>query len=156
MNWGEPEEDAVAEGGADGHGQVGPPPGIDTSVAHPARVYDYWLGGENNFPADREAGDRVLAAAPGLRERVRANRAFLVRAVRYLAAEAGIDQFLDIGTGIPSANNTHEVALAAEPGSRIVYADNDPIVLAHARELLAGGPVPGTSFPPAACPPTAA
>jgi len=113
---------------------------VDTSVAHPARVYDYWLGGENNFPADREAGERVLAATPGLRERVRANRAFLVRAVRYLAAEAGIRQFLDIGTGIPSANNTHEVALAAAPGARIVYVDNDPIVLTHARELLAGGP----------------
>ena len=119
---------------------TGGAPGIDTSTAHPARVYDYWLGGENNFPADREAGERVLAATPGLRERVRANRAFLVRAVRYLAAEAGIRQFLDIGTGIPSANNTHEVALAVAPGSRIVYVDNDPIVLAHARELLAGGP----------------
>jgi hypothetical protein len=119
---------------------AGQPAGIDTSVAHPARVYDYWLGGENNFPADREAGERVLAATPGLRARVRANRAFLVRAVHYLAAEAGIRQFLDIGTGIPSANNTHEVALAAEPDSRIVYVDNDPVVLAHARELLAGGP----------------
>ena len=82
----------------------------------------------------------MLAVTPGLRERVRANRAFLVRAVRYLAAEAGIRQFLGIGTGIPSANNTHEVALAAAPDSRIVYVDNDPIVLAHARELLAGGP----------------
>jgi len=133
----------VAEDGAGGPGAgvpAGQPAGIDTSVAHPARVYDYWLGGENNFPADREAGERVLAATPGLRERVRANRAFLVRAVRYLAAEAGIRQFLDIGTGIPSANNTHEVALAVAPGSRIVYVDNDPIVLAHARELLAGGP----------------
>jgi hypothetical protein len=130
----------MAEDRADGPGAAGVPAGIDTSVAHPARVYDYWLGGENNFPADREAGDRVLAATPGLRERVRANRAFLVRAVHYLAAEAGIRQFLDIGTGIPSANNTHEVALAAAPDSRIVYVDNDPIVLTHARELLAGGP----------------
>ena len=133
----------MAEDGAGGPGAgvpAGQPAGIDTSVAHPARVYDYWLGGENNFPADREAAERVLAATPGLRERVRANRAFLVRAVRYLAAEAGIRQFLDIGTGIPSANNTHEVALAVAPGSRIVDVDNDPIVLAHARELLAGGP----------------
>src|SRR6516225_5761443 len=113
---------------------------IDTSVAHPARVYDYWLGGKDNFAADREAGDRVLAATPGLRERVRANRAFLVRAVNYLAAEAGIRQFLDIGTGIPAANNTHEIAQRAAPGSRIVYVDNDPIVLTHARALLAGGP----------------
>lgn len=111
--------------------------GIDTTVAHPARVYDYWLGGSNNFPADREAAERVLAATPGLRSRVRANRAFLARAVRYLAAEAGIRQFLDIGTGIPSANNTHEVAQAVAPDSRVVYADNDPIVLAHARSLLA-------------------
>jgi len=113
---------------------------IDTSVAHPARVYDYWLGGKDNFAADREAGDRVLAATPGLRDRVRANRAFLVRAVRYLAAEAGIRQFLDVGTGIPAANNTHEIAQRAAPDSRIVYVDNDPIVLTHARALLAGGP----------------
>ena len=98
---------------------------IDTSVAHPARVYDYWLGGSNNFPADREAAECVLAATPGLRSRVRANRAFLARAVRYLAAEAGILQFLDIGTGIPAANNTHEVAQAVAPDARIVYVDND-------------------------------
>jgi hypothetical protein len=134
----------VAENKADGWLTAplpaGQPADIDTSVAHPARVYDYWLGGKDNFAADREAGDRVLAATPGLRERVRANRAFLVRVVRYLAAEAGIRQFLDIGTGIPSANNTHEVAQAAAPDSRIVYVDNDPIVLTHARALLAGGP----------------
>jgi hypothetical protein len=111
-------------------------PGFDTSVAHPARVYDYWLGGKDNFAADREAAERVLAVTPGLRFRVRANRAFLARSVRYLAGEAGILQFLDIGTGIPSANNTHEVAQAVAPGSRIVYVDNDPIVLAHARALL--------------------
>jgi hypothetical protein len=113
---------------------------IDTTVAHPARVYDYWLGGKDNFAADREAAERVLAVTPGLRFRVRANRAFLARAVRYLAAEAGIRQFLDIGTGIPSANNTHEVAQAVAPESRIVYVDNDPIVLTHARALLASGP----------------
>jgi len=109
-------------------------------VAHPARVYDYWLGGKDNFAADREAGDRVLAVTPGLRERVRAGRAFLVRAVRYLAAEEGIRQFLDVGTGIPSANNTHEVAQRAAPDARVVYVDNDPIVLTHARALLAGSP----------------
>lgn len=114
--------------------------GIDTTVAHPARVYDYWLGGKDNFAADREAAERVLAVTPGLRSRVRANRAFLARVVRYLAAEAGIRQFLDIGTGIPSANNTHEVARAVAPDSRIVYVDNDPMVLTHARALLAGGP----------------
>jgi S-adenosyl methyltransferase len=113
-----------------------PDPGFDTSVAHPARVYDYWLGGTDNFPADREAAERVLAVTPGLRFRVRANRAFLARSVRYLAGDAGIRQFLDIGTGIPSANNTHEVAQAIAPDARVVYADNDPIVLAHARALL--------------------
>jgi S-adenosyl methyltransferase len=119
---------------------------IDTSVAHPARVYDYWLGGKDNFAADREAAERVLAVTPGLRFRVQANRAFLARAVRYLAGEAGIRQFLDIGTGIPSANNTHEVAQAAAADSRIVYADNDPIVLAHARALLASGPDGTTQY----------
>ena len=119
---------------------------IDTPVAHPARVYDYWLGGKDNFAADREAAERVLAVTPGLRYRVRANRAFLARVVRYLAAEAGIRQFLDIGTGIPSANNTHEVAQAAAPDSRIVYVDNDPIVLTHAKALLASGPEGATQY----------
>src|SRR6201984_2641579 len=93
--------------------------GLEVSVAHPARVYDYWLGGKDNFAADREAAERVLAVTPGLRQRVQANRAFLARAVRYLATEAGIRQFLDIGTGIPSANNTHEVAQAAAPEPRV-------------------------------------
>jgi len=134
----------VAEDKADGWltapVPAGKPAEIDTSVAHPARVYDYWLGGKDNFAVDREAGDRVLAVTPGLRERVRAGRAFLVRAVRYLAAEEGIRQFLDVGTGIPSANNTHEVAQRAAPDARVVYVDNDPIVLTHARALLAGSP----------------
>src|SRR5262252_10083769 len=85
------------------------PAEIDTTVAHPARVYDYWLGGKDNFAADREAAERVLAVAPGLRWRVQAARAFLARGVRFLATDCGIRQFLDIGTGIPSANNTHEV-----------------------------------------------
>ena len=98
---------------------------LDTGVAHPARVYDYWLGGTDNFAADREAAERVLAAAPGLRYRVRANRAFLGRATRYLAAEAGLRQFLDIGTGIPAAGNTHEVAQRVAPDARVVYVDND-------------------------------
>jgi hypothetical protein len=113
---------------------------IDTSVAHPARVYDYWLGGKDNFAADREAAERVLAVTPGLRWRVQANRRFLARAVRYLAGEAGIRQFLDIGTGIPSANNTHQVGQEVAPDARIVYVDNDPIVLSHARALLTSGP----------------
>jgi S-adenosyl methyltransferase len=99
--------------------------GIDITVAHPARVYDYWLGGKDNFAPDRVAGDRVLAVTPGLRYRVRANRAFLGRTVRYLAAEAGVRQFLDLGTGIPSADNTHEVAQRVAPQARVVYADND-------------------------------
>jgi hypothetical protein len=120
--------------------------GINTSVAHPARVYDYWLGGKDNFAADREAAERVLAATPGLRFRVRANRAFLARAVRYLAGEAGIRQFLDIGTGIPSANNTHEVAQSVAPDARVVYVDNDPIVLVHARALLASNPQGSTQY----------
>jgi hypothetical protein len=119
---------------------------IDTTVAHPARVYDYWLGGKDNFAADREAAERVLAATPGLRFRVQANRAFLARVVRFLAAEAGIRQFLDIGTGIPSANNTHEVAQAVAPEAQIVYVDNDPIVLTHAQALLASGPEGSTQY----------
>jgi S-adenosyl methyltransferase len=122
------------------------PAEIDTSVAHPARVYDYWLGGKDNFAADREAAERVLAVTPGLRFRVRANRAFLARAVRFLATDCEIRQFLDIGTGIPSANNTHEVAQDAAPTSRIVYVDNDPIVLAHARALLTSSPDGMTSY----------
>jgi SAM-dependent methyltransferase len=111
---------------------------IDTSVPHIARIYNYWLGGKDYFAVDREAAEKVIQATPAILPGVRANRAFLGRAVRYLAAEAGIRQFLDIGTGIPSASNTHEVAQAAAPGSRVVYVDNDPIVLAHARALLTG------------------
>jgi S-adenosyl methyltransferase len=110
--------------------------GIDTTVAHPARVYDYWLGGKDNFAVDREAAEEVLRARPAILLNVRSNRAFLARSVRYLAGEAGIRQFLDIGTGIPSANNTHEVAQSVAPEARVVYVDNDPIVLAHARALL--------------------
>jgi hypothetical protein len=105
-------------------------------VAHIARVYDYWLGGKDNYAADRKAGDAALAAYPYIAGGVRANRAFLARVVRYLAGEAGIRQFLDIGTGIPTANNTHEVAQDIAPDSRVVYVDNDPIVLSHARALL--------------------
>jgi hypothetical protein len=111
-------------------------PLFDSTVAHPARVYDYWLGGKDNFAADREAGDEVLHAKPGIRQNVRANRAFLGRCVRFLAAEAGIRQFLDIGTGIPSVGNTHEVALDVDPDCRVVYGDNDLMVLRHAQALL--------------------
>jgi S-adenosyl methyltransferase len=119
---------------------------IDTSVAHIARVYDYWLGGKDNFAPDREAGDEAIAAYPQLVSSVRANRAFLARTVRYLAGEAGIRQFLDIGTGIPTANNTHEVAQGIAPESRVVYADNDPMVLAHARALLRSAPEGRTAY----------
>lgn len=128
----------------DGHENT-PPPGhdaamsIDTSVAHVARVYDYWLGGKDNFAADRRAGEQAIQAYPDIVYSVRANRAFLARTVRYLAAEAGIRQFLDIGTGIPTANNTHEVAQSVAPGSNVVYVDNDPVVLTHARALLVSG-----------------
>jgi hypothetical protein len=111
---------------------------VDTTVAHQARIYDYWLGGKDNFAADREAGDQAIAAYPAILRGVRAQRAFLARAVRYLAIAAGVRQFLDVGTGIPTANNTHEVALAAAPDARVVYVDNDPMVLAHARALLTG------------------
>jgi hypothetical protein len=117
---------------------TGARPLIDRSVAHSARVHNYWLGGTDHFAADRAAGDAVMAAYPGIVESVRANRAFLARVVRFLAAEAGISQFLDIGTGIPAANNTHEVAQAVAPQARVVYVDYDPVVLAHAHALLTG------------------
>jgi len=119
---------------------------FDVSVAHIARVYDYWLGGKDHFAADRAAGDATIAVYPGIRMSARANRAFLARAVRYLAETEGIRQFLDIGTGLPTANNTHEVAQATAPSSRIVYVDNDPLVLAHARALLTSSPEGATAY----------
>jgi hypothetical protein len=122
------------------------PPKIDTSVAHVARIYNYWLGGKDNFAADREAGDAAIEAYPDMYSSVRANRAFLKRTVRHLAAEVGIRQFLDIGTGLPSAENTHEVAQSVAPESRIVYVDNDPIVLNHARALLTSSPQGATGY----------
>jgi hypothetical protein len=122
------------------------PPKIDTSVAHVARIYNYWLGGKDNFAADREAGDAAIEAYPDMYSSVRANRAFLKRTVRYLASEVGIRQFLDIGTGLPSAENTHEVAQSIAPESRIVYVDNDPIVLNHARALLTSSPAGATGY----------
>jgi hypothetical protein len=119
---------------------------LDTSVAHVARVYDYWLGGKDNFAADRAAGEQAIQAYPDIVYSVRANRAFLARTVRYLAGEAGIHQFLDIGTGIPTANNTHEVAQDVAPGSNVVYVDNDPVVLTHARALLVSGEQGRTNY----------
>ena len=121
-------------------------PRIDTQHAHSARIYNYWLGGKDNYAADREAAEQAIAANPGIVTDVRANRAFLARAVRYLAAECGIRQFLDIGTGLPTASNTHQVAQAADPASRVVYVDNDPVVLVHARALLTSTPEGETAY----------
>jgi hypothetical protein len=115
-------------------------------VPQVARIYDYWLGGKDNFAADRFAGQDTLAAFPGIRLSARANREFLRRTVRYLASSAGIRQFLDIGTGLPAEDNTHEVAQAAAPGSKVVYVDNDPLVLAHARALLTSKPEGLTAY----------
>jgi hypothetical protein len=122
------------------------PADLDTGVANPARIYDYWLGGKDNYAADREAAEQVMAVFPGIIPGVMANRAFLGRAVRYLAGDAGIRQFLDIGTGIPAKDNVHEVAQAVAPESRIVYVDNDPIVLTHARALLTSTPQGATTY----------
>jgi hypothetical protein len=136
------EAPAPGEGAA---GQAGRPP-FDTSVANQARIYDYLLGGKDNYEADRAAVDAVLKIAPVLGFSARANRAFLGRVVRYLAAEAGIRQFLDIGTGIPTAGNTHQVAQAIAPEARVVYVDYDPVVLAHARALLTSHEAGATEY----------
>jgi O-methyltransferase involved in polyketide biosynthesis len=123
-----------------------PPPKIDTTVAHSARIWNYWLGGKDNFPIDREVGDQVREVLPEIVDSARHDRAFLGRAVRYLTGEAGIRQFLDIGTGLPTADNTHEVAQRVAPESRIVYVDNDPLVLVHARALLTSSPEGVTDY----------
>jgi hypothetical protein len=127
-------DEPAAPGGGTA-GKTGSVP-FDTSVAHQARVYDYLLGGKDNFAADRAVAEATLKVNPDLAPSAYANRAFLGRAIRYLAGEAGIRQFLDIGTGIPTAGNTHQVAQAIAPESRVLYVDYDPIVLAHARALL--------------------
>jgi SAM-dependent methyltransferase len=114
------------------------PSDIRTTIAHPARVYDYWLGGKDNFAADREHGERALDLVPYMRVYARSNRQFLVRAVRFLC-DAGIRQFLDIGTGLPTSPNVHEIAQRADPRSRVVYVDNDPMVFLHAEALMAKG-----------------
>jgi len=121
-------------------------PGFDTSIAHPARVYDYLLGGKDNYAADRAAAQEFARAMPSILPGVQANRAFLRQAVEYLVGEAGIRQFLDIGTGLPTAYNTHQVAQSVAPESRVVYVDNDPIVLAHARALLTSTPQGATDY----------
>jgi hypothetical protein len=120
--------------------------GIDTTVPHSARIWNYWLGGKDNYAVDREAGDQYVKIYPGIVDIARAGRAFLARAVRYLTLEAGIRQFLDVGTGLPTVDNTHELAQRAAPASRIVYVDNDPLVLAHARALLTSTPEGVTDY----------
>ncbi|MFD0821414.1 SAM-dependent methyltransferase [Micromonospora zhanjiangensis] len=119
---------------------------LDTSVMHPARRYNYWLGGKDNFAADRESAEQIASVYPAVRTAARENRAFLRRAVRFLVEEAGVRQFLDVGTGIPSADNTHEVAQALAPEARIVYVDNDPMVLVHARALLTSSSAGATAY----------
>jgi O-methyltransferase involved in polyketide biosynthesis len=119
---------------------------IDSTVPHPARVWNYWLGGKGNYPADRRAGKQMIAVLPQIVDVARASRQFLVRVVRYLAADAGIRQFLDIGTGLPAASNTHQVAQQVAPESRVVYVDNDPLVLVQARALLTGSPEGATDY----------
>jgi hypothetical protein len=123
---------------------AGPP--IDTSVPHSARIWNYWLGGKDNYPVDRVAGDEYIRTFPGIGELARASRGFLVRAVTHLAGEAGVRQFLDIGTGLPTADNTHEVAQRNAPDARIVYVDNDPLVLVHARALLTSSGPGATAY----------
>jgi hypothetical protein len=122
------------------------PPEIDTSRPHSARVYDYLIGGTSNFAADRETAAKVLLKSPNARIAPRENRAFLGRAVRFLTGEVGLRQFLDIGAGLPTANNVHQVAQAVEPSSRIVYVDNDPLVLVHAHALLTSTPQGRTAY----------
>jgi O-methyltransferase involved in polyketide biosynthesis len=119
---------------------------IDTTVPHSARIWNYWLGGKDNYAVDRQAGEQTIAVLPEIVDIARASRQFLVRVVRYLAADAGIRQFLDIGTGLPTVNNTHQVAQQIAPESRVVYVDNDPLVLVHARALLTTSPEGATDY----------
>jgi hypothetical protein len=136
----------TAPGGTAGPPDRDAPPRLDITVAHQSRVYNYLLGGKDNFAIDREAADRALEAFPGLAAWARNNRAFLARAVSYLVSEAGVRQFLDLGTGLPSADNTHEVAQRIAPSTRICYVDNDPVVLTHARALLSSDPAGMTGY----------
>jgi S-adenosyl methyltransferase len=138
-------EDVAADGGGGIEGRPGKLP-FDPSVAHQARMYDYMLGGKDNFAADRAATEAAYEIWPDMAFAARENRAFLGRMVRYLAGEAGIRQFLDIGTGIPTAGNTHQVAQVIAPESRVVYVDYDPVVLAHARALLTSTEAGATEY----------
>ncbi|HST80219.1 MAG TPA: SAM-dependent methyltransferase [Kineosporiaceae bacterium] len=121
-------------------------PAVDTTAPQTARIWNYLLGGKDNYAPDREVGDQIINAMPELAENARLSRAYLARAVRYLAGEAGIRQFLDLGTGLPTAENTHDVAQSVAPDARIVYVDNDPLVLAHARALLTSSPEGVTEY----------
>ena len=137
----------MADENVDGRQQAEPP--LDTSIPQTARIWNYWLGGKDNFAVDRQVGDEIRKAFPDIVENARASRAFLVRAVTFAAREAGIRQFLDLGTGLPTADNTHEVAQRIAPESKIVYVDFDPLVLVHARALLTSSPeVPPTTSTP--------
>src|SRR5260370_12948795 len=120
--------------------------GIDTTVPHSARIWNYWLGGKDNYAVDRAAGDEYVKVFPGIIDVARAQRGFLSRSIAYLAADAGIRQFLDVGTGLPTADNTHQVAQQVAPQARIVYVDNDPLVLTHARALLTSTPEGPTAY----------
>jgi S-adenosyl methyltransferase len=135
---------AVYGGAVTGH--EGTSAAIDTTVAHSARRYNYWQGGKDNFQVDRDSADEIQAKFPGVREAVRANREVLGRITRYLAADVGIRQFLDIGTGLPTADNTHEVAQRVAPTARVLYVDNDPLVMSHARALLTSTPQSKTEY----------
>ncbi|WP_405865888.1 SAM-dependent methyltransferase [Streptomyces sp. NBC_00005] len=119
---------------------------VDDKVPHSARIWNYWLGGKDCYEIDRRVGDRIVAANPQILDIARAQRAFLVRTVEYLVREVGIRQFLDVGTGLPTADNTHEVAQRIAPETRIVYVDNDPVMLAHAAALLTGAPEGSTAY----------
>jgi SAM-dependent methyltransferase len=119
---------------------------FDTTVPHSARIWNYWLGGKDNYAVDRAAGDEYQQVFPGVVDVARASRQFLIRTVRYLAGPAGVDQFLDVGTGLPTADNTHQVAQRLNPAARIVYVDDDPLVLTHARALLVGSPDGATAY----------
>ncbi len=137
---GDPAPDSSARGG-------GPPePQIDSTIPQSARIWNYWLGGKENYPVDRAAGDQFVAVYPQIVDVARHSRACLTRAVRHLAGKVGIRQFLDIGTGLPTVDNTHEVAQRTAPDARIVYVDNDPLVLSHARALLTSSPEGATSY----------
>ncbi len=134
----------MGDSGPDGGARPGPE--FDDTVPQSARIWNYWLGGRDNYPADRAAGDQFVSVYPQIVDVARHSRAFLSRAVRYMAGTAGIRQFLDVGTGLPTVDNTHQIAQRVAPTSRVVYVDNDPLVLVHARALLTGSPEGATDY----------